>query len=379
MPLAAANANAQLAALQKTITAKKADGKVTAKEASEILAQAQKEYVQGGELGLLRKLAGDKMLAPAAKDGFVKSVDRIVPAGAPTAQLAAMIFRLDPNTGRKQLLDVLDKAKNPVAGGPKTFVVTGLGRPYLAAITSAQVTTGLVKFLDGATPEQAKKIRSYLGQQLKTFESPISKGGVAVPARLGAKGLAFAADTRQPGITAVNQNAVVLRALEKVASLKGTQNAALVAKANALATRTARDLKAQLDFTYPSTGRLAYSLIMRGGKPATVQLEDGHHLKTTLDALEALEKHAPTFAPVIARMEKRLPEIAFAATEDLSGASGHIYTPTFNAFRAEVAKVEHKTRITAQDVAHLESLAGRDGLMTSGEKGMIALVKKRVT
>lgn len=379
MPVAAANANQQLAALQKAIAARKADGKVTAKEANELLAQAKKEFVQGGELGLLRKLAGDKALAPAAKDGFVKSVDRIVPAGAPTAQLAAILFRLDPNTGRQQLLSILDKAKNPVAGGPTTFVVTGLGRPYLAAITSAQVTTGLVKFLDGATPQQAKKIRHYLGQQLKTFELPVARGGVAVPGRLGAKGLAFASDTRAGPITAVNQNAVVLRAMEKVALLEGPENKALVAKAKAIATRTAHELKSELDFTYPATGRLAYSLTMRNGKPVTVQLEDGNHLKTTLDALGSLKVFAAPFAPVIARMEKRLPEIAFAGTEDLTGASGHIYTAAFNAFRAEVAKVEHKARITAQDVAHLESLAGRDGLMTPGEKGLLARVKKRVS
>lgn len=195
MPVAAANANQQLAALQKAIAARKADGKVTAKEANELLAQAKKEFVQGGELSLLRQLAGDKALAPTAKDAFVKKVDQLVPAGAPTAQLAAILFRLDPKTGREQLLSILDKTKKPVAGGPKTFVVTGLGRPYLAAITSA---------------------------------------------------------------------------------------------------------------------------------------------------------------------------------------AGHIYSAAFDAFRAEVAKVEHKTTVTAHDLAHLETLATHDGLLTPGEKGLLARVKKRV-
>ena len=379
MPVAAANANQQLAALQKALAVRKADGKITAKEANELLAQAKKEFVQGGELAVLRQVAAGKSLAPAAKDAFVKEVDQIVPAGAPTAQLAAILFRLDPNTGRQQLLAILDKAKNPVAGGPKTFVVTGLGRPYLAAITSAQITTGLVKFLEGATPQQATKIRHYLGQQLKTFETPVARGGVAVPGRLGAKGLAFASDTRAGPITAVNQNAVVLRALEKVALLEGPQNSAIAAKARGLATRTANELKSELDFTYPATGRLAYSLTMRNGKPATVQLEDGNHLKTTLDALGSLKMFKARFEPVIARVEKRLPEIAFAGTEDLTGISGLIYNAGFTAFRAEVIKVEHKATITAQDVARLESLAGRDGLMTSGEKGLLARVKKRVS
>ena len=378
MPVAAANANQQLAALQKAIAARKADGKVTAKEANELLAQAKKEFVQGGELSLLRQLAGDKTLAPSAKDAFVKKVDRLVPAGAPTAQLAATLFRLDPKTGRDQLLSILDKAKNPVAGGPKTFVVTGLGRPYLAAITSAQVTSGLVKFLEGASPQQATKIRHYLGQQLKTFETPVARGGVAVPGRLGAKGLAFASDTRAGPITAVNQNAVVLRALEKVASLKGPANAALAKKAHSLGARTAHELKSELDFTYPATGRLAYSLVMRNGKPVTAQLEDGNHLKTTLDALGSLKVFGAHFEPVIARIEKRLPEIAFAGPEDLTGASGHIYSAAFDAFRAEVAKVEHKTTVTAHDLAHLETLAKHDGLMTPGEKGLLSRLRKRV-
>lgn len=280
---------------------------------------------------------------------------------------------------REQLLSILDKAKNPVAGGPKTFVVTGLGRPYLAAITSAQVTSGLVKFLDGATPQQARKMRAYLGQQLKTFETPVARGGVAVPGLLGARGLAFASDTRAGPVTAVNQNAVVLRALEKVALLKGPENAALATRARALGTRTANELKSELDFAYPATGQLAYSLIMRHGHPLLAQLEDGNHLKTTLDALGSLKVFAAPFAPVIARMKKRLPEIAFAGTEDLTGTPGHIYNAGFNAFRAEVARVEHKAIVTAHDLAHLETLARHDGLLTPGEKGLLARLKKRVS
>ncbi len=176
MPVAAANTNQQLAALQKAIAARKADGKVTAKEANELLAQAKKEFVQGGELSLLRQLAGDKTLAPAAKDGFVKKVDQIVPAGAPTAQLAAILFRIDPKTGREQLLSILDQAKNPVAGGPKTFVVTGLGRPYLAAITSADNSSR-----PSRRPSRAAAWRCPAGSARRGSPSPPTPAGGPSP------------------------------------------------------------------------------------------------------------------------------------------------------------------------------------------------------
>ena len=70
--------------------ARKADGKVTPKEANELLAQAKKEFVQGGELSLLRQLAGDKTLAPSAKDAFVKKVAQKGPSGAPLTRVARM-------------------------------------------------------------------------------------------------------------------------------------------------------------------------------------------------------------------------------------------------------------------------------------------------
>ncbi|MFN7133305.1 MAG: hypothetical protein ACK4N5_14600, partial [Myxococcales bacterium] len=328
MPAPAANANQQTAALQRLIARRSADGKVNRAEAMELVAQAKKENVQIGELALLRQLAGKGVLTEGARDAFVRSVDQVVPAGAPTAQLSAILFRIDPDTGRKQLLALLDGAKNPVPGGPKTFVVTGLGKPYLAGITTAQVISGLTKFLDGATPRQAEKLRHYLGQQLDALQKPVSRGGLAVPGRLpGPKGLAFASDTRAGPITAVNQNAVVLRALERIAQLEGAENAALARRARTLGTRVARELKSELDFTYPAKGRLAYSLTMRNGRASVVRLEDGNHLKTTLDALKALKVFAEPFAPVVARVERRLPEIAFAGPEDLSNAAGQIYTP----------------------------------------------------
>lgn len=380
MPIPAApNANQQIAALSRRIKTAKADGSVSANEAHALLTQARRENVQGGELALLRDVASSGTVAPGARDAFVQAVDQIVPAGAPTAQLAAIIFRLDPNTGRKQLLSLLAHAQNPVRGGPTTFVVTGLGRPYLAAITSAQVTMGLVKFLDGAPPAQATKIRHFLGEQLRTFATPVARGGLAVQGRLPkTKGLAFSDDTRAGGIIAVNQQATVLRALERVALLPGKSNASLAAKAHALGTKVSRELQSDLDFAYPATGRLAYSLTMRGGRPVVPQLEDGNHLKTTLDALRGLQTFGAPFQKVLDRVEKRLPEIVFAGPEDLTGASGHIFTAEFDAFRAAAAKVRAKHQVTAQDYAQLQARAQRDGLLTPGEKGLLKQVKQRV-
>jgi hypothetical protein len=380
MPLVAADANQQIATLQRFIAQRTKDGKVTQAEANAILTQAKKENVQGGELALLRNLATSGQVVPKEKDAFIKAVDQIVPQGAPTAKLAAIIFRVNPNTGRNQLLKVLDDAKNPVPGGPKTFVVTGLGRPYLAAITTAQITLGLTKFLDGAGPKQATQIRHYLGEQLKTFETPVAKGGLAVNGRVPApKGLAFSDDTREGGIIAINQQATVLRALDKVSQLPGAANAKLAAHARSVATKVSHELSKDLDFAYPATGRLAYSLTMRGKTPETVQLEDGQHLLTTMQALRALSPslRAP-FDPVIARVEKRLPEIAFCGPEDLTGTSGQIFTPEFDAFRAAAHTVLGKAKVTQSDYAALKAKAMRDGLLTPGESGLLAEVKKRV-
>jgi hypothetical protein len=376
MPVAAPNANHQIAVLQRAIKTRLADGKLTLNEARQLLAQAKKENVQVGELGLLRGLAKARQASPRAKDFLVREVDQIVPAGAPTAQLAAILFRLDPATGRNQLLSLLDHAKNPVAGGPTTFVVTGLGRPYLAAITTAQVTMGLVKFLDGASAPQATKIRHLLNQQLKTLLTPVARGGLAVPGMLGAtNGLASSDDTREGGIIAVNQQAVVLRALERVIELKGPRNAAIAAKARAVGRRVARELKAELDFTYPATGRLAYSLAMRSGHATTMRLEDGNHLKTTLDALKAMTVFGDRFAPAMQRIERRLPEIALAGPEDLSGRAGRIYSDEFNAFRAQVAKVK-RGGVSAGELERLQAFAQRDGLLTPGERGVLARLKR---
>jgi hypothetical protein len=380
MATVAPNANQQIAALQRLIQKDEADGRVSAREAKAILAQAEKENVQGGELALLRNLATSQLLAPAAKDSFVAAVDQIVPAGAPTAQLAAIFYRVDPNTGRQQLLHLLAQAKNPVPQGPRTFVVTGLGRPYLAAITTAQVTSGLVKYLDGATPKQATQIRHDLNQQLDAFAKPVSQGGLSIPGILGAKGLALADDTRSADSIAINQQAVVLHALESVLALPGPANAPLVKKARGLAQRLARELKADLDFAYPAKGRLAYSLAVEHGQPITGFLEDGNHLKTTLDALKSLRIYGPEFAPVVQRIEKRLPEMAFAGPEDLGSAHGQLFTPAFEAFREAAHRLERKGpgKVTAQDLAHLQALAQKDGLLTPGERGLIARVQKLV-
>src|SRR5262249_6887842 len=152
----------QTAALKRLITDRSKDGVINLADAQAILAQARKENVQNGELQLLRQVGGGDQLTPRAKDFFVPRVDQVVPAGAPTAQMAAILSRLNPDTGRKQLLALLDQARNPVAGGPKTFVVRGLGPPYLAAITTGQVISGLTKFMTGASPADATRIRGYL-------------------------------------------------------------------------------------------------------------------------------------------------------------------------------------------------------------------------
>lgn len=372
MPLAAANANQQTGALQRFITEKSKDGVVNLPDVEAILALAKKEDVQGGELALLRQLAGRQALTPRAKDWFVRQVDAVVPAGAPTAQMAAILFRIDPATGRQQLLKLLDESRNPVAGGPKTFVVRGLGPPYLAAITTGQVITGLTKFLDGASPADAARIRGYLSQQLQVLQRPVSRGGLAVPGMVAApRGLALSDDTRAGGIIAVNQSAVVLRSLERIALLPGAENAKLAADARAVGTRMARELKAELDFTYPATGRLAYSLRMRSGRAEAVRLEDGDHLKTTLDALKSLQVFGARFEPVLERIAKRLPEIGVAGPEDLDGRAGHVYTDGFNAFRAEYQRVIGDGVATATELQRLDSLGRRDGLLTPGERALI--------
>ncbi len=375
MPLAAANANQQLGALKRLIDARSKDGVVNLQDVKAILTQARRENVQVGELGALRTLAADPTLTPAARDFFVPRVDQVVPAGAPTAQLAAILFRIDRDTGRKQLLDVLDRSHNPVAGGPKTFVIRGLGRPYLAAITTGQVITGLTKFMDGATPAQATKLRRYLGEQLKTLQQPISRGGLSVPAVLGARGLALAVDTRVPGVTAVNQNAIVLRALEKVGQLAGPENAQLASEARGVATRLSRELKAELDLAYPSAGRLVYGLRMTNGRPELLQSEDGDHLKTTVDALKSLTVFKSTFTPVLERLARRLPELSVATPEDLDGRPGHVYTDGFNEFRLSYRRAVKDGVVTAGELSRLDALAKRDGLLSGGEKKLIALAK----
>jgi hypothetical protein len=194
----------------------------------------------------------------------------------------------------------------------------------------------------------------------------------------GARGLAVSVDTRAGGAMAVNQHAVVLRALERVMLLPGTQNAALARTAKTLGGRLATELAAELAFAYPAKGRMAYSVVLPSGKPTTGFLEDGNHLKTTIDALKELQIYRAKFQPVVQRVEKRFPEIAFASPEDLSGEHGQIYSAEFNAFRAVAHNIERKPVVTAQDVAKLETFAKRDGLRTSGEAGVIKRVKQRV-
>lgn len=376
MPLAAPNAIQQTGALKRLIDARSADGVVNLPDVQAILAQAKKEHVQVGELGLLRAVGSSKALTQAAKDWFVPRADQLVPAGAPTAQMAAIIFRLNPDTGRKQLLSLLDNAKNPVAGGPKTYVITGLGRPYLAAITTGQTIMGLTKFMDGASPAQATKIRGYLRQQLQVLQKPLSQGGLAVPSVKGSDGIALAVDSRVPGVTAVNQNAIVLRALEKIAELPGPQNAKLAAEARAVGAKLARDLKAQLDICYPANGRLAYGLRMRSGRPEPVQSEDGDHLKTTYDALKSLKVFGERFQPVIDRLDRRLPELKHAGAEDLDARPGKVYTDAFNTFRLKYRSVIADGNATAGELKTLDTMAKRDGLLSPGEKKLIAIAQK---
>jgi hypothetical protein len=367
-----ADANQQIGALNRLIKNKEADGTVNLQDAQAIVAQAKKENVQGGELQLLRQLGSSGPLTPRAKTYFVRSVDQMWPAGAPTAQLAAVYYRLDPNTGRRQLLSMLDHAKNPVPGGPKTFVVTGLGRPYLAAITTGQVMNGLTKFLDGATPSDAKKIRGYLNQQLTALDTPVSRGGLRVPGMLPAsRGLALSDDTREGGIVAINQQAVVLRSLEKVALLKGPENAAIAQRARDLGGKLARELKANLDFAYPATGRLAYSFTMRNGQPSTVQLEDGHHLQTTIQALQGLQIYSHDFGTVLQRLKARVPDVFLAGPEDLTGSSGHIFTDGFNQFRAAYQSAEKDGVVTPAELQRLKTLANQDGLVSTGERALL--------
>jgi hypothetical protein len=372
MILPAADTPQQIGALQRLITAKEADGAVNLSDAKAIVAQAKLENVQGGELSVLRQLGTNGPLTVRAKSYFVKTVDQLWPTGAPTAQLAAIYYRLDPDTGRRQLLSLLDNAKNPVPGGPKTFVVTGLGKPYLAAITTGQVMNGLVKFLDGASPADAAKIRGYLDQQLTTLVTPVSRGGLRTQGMLPAtQGIALSDDTREGGIVAINQQAAVLRSLEHVAMLPGPENAALAQRARQMGSKLAGELKANLDFAYPATGRLAYSFTMRNGAPATVQLEDGHHLQTTIQALQSLQIYNPRFDTALQRLKTRLPDVFVAGTEDLNGASGHIFTDGFNSFRAASQGAEADGVVTAVELARLNTLANQDGFVSRGERALL--------
>ena len=379
MPPVAANANQQVGALQRFISARSADGRVTAAEANQILAQAKQGGVQGGELGLLRTLAGRPALAPAARDSFVKSVDRIVPDGAPTARMAAILFRLDPATGRKQLLELLQASKNPVAGGPKTFVIHDGVKPYIAAITTGQVISGLVKFIKGASPADAQRLRALLGEQLNVLRTPIERGGLRVPGLTGARGLALAAQTAQGPFLAINQSAIVLKSLEKVIQLAGPENAQLANSARAVADKVATELKADLAHAYPRKGAFSYGLAVRQGRAINDQREDGHHLQTTYDALKGLTVYKNKFASDIQRIETRYPQLKFVGSEDLDGRPGHTFTADFDAFRSAARQASSDGVVHLAEAQRLLALANHDGLRSAGEKQLLANAAQRAT
>jgi hypothetical protein len=379
MPPVAANANQQVGALQRLIATRSADGKVTAAEAREILASAKQGGFQGGELGLLRTLATKPALVPAARDSFVKSVDSIFPDGAPTGRMAAILFRLDPATGRKQLLELIDKSGSLVPGAPKTYVIQNGVKPYIAAITTGQVITGLTKFMKDASPAEAKHLRTHLEGQLRLLELPVARGGLRVPGLKADHGLALAAQTAQGPFVAINQSAIVLKSLEKVLALKGPQNAALVARARGVADKVATELKAEIAHAYPATGAFSYGLAVRNGQAVNDQLEDGHHLQTTYDALKGLTLYKSKFAADVQRIESRYPDVKLAGAEDLDGRPGHIATADFASFEASAKAASHDGVVTLAEAQRLVSLSKRDGLKSAGEKALFARAAKIAT
>ncbi len=362
-----ADANQQVGSLERFIAKRTADHEVTVKEAGEILDHADEHGVQVGELALERRLAGRQALVREAREGFREAVDSIVPEGAPTARMAAILFRLDPSAGREQLLDLLERSQSRVEGGPKTFVIHDGVEPYIAAITTGQVISGLVKFMDGASPSDARRIRRLLDEQLNVLQQPVSRGGLRVPGLTGDRGLALAAQTAQGEEIAINQSAFVLKALERVVKLEGAKNGRLARRARRVANRVAIELKADLEAAYPAKGSLAYGLQIRAGRAATTQLEDGDHLLTTILSLRGLDLFKKRFAPIVRRMEARYPELKFAGPEDFDGRPGHIFTDDFNEFR-EAAKHGSAER--------LERLARRDGLRSTGENALLAMRKR---
>lgn len=371
MPAAAANAVAQTGALKAFISKRTADSKVTLAETKEILAEAKKGGVQVGELGLLRTLAGRKAITDGARSSFRTAVDTIVPDGAPTARLAAILNRVDPKVGRAQLLAELENARSPVAGGPRTYVIRDTGVPYVAAITTGQVVLGLAKFMKGASPEDATRLRTLLGEQLTALEQPVSRGGLRVPGLKGEQGLALAAVSTAGPFLAVNQNAFVLRALEGVVNLKGEANAALVARAKHVAGRVATELEADLGVAYPSKGALAYGFQVVNGRASVHRLEDGDHLGTTLDALRALKTYGKRFEPHVARLEKRLPMLKYASADDLDGRAGRIFTDEFHAVSERVARARKNDFVSVREAKAIVALVDRDGVRTSGEKELL--------
>ena len=379
MPPAAINANQQVGALQRLIAARASDGKITAAEAGQLLAEAKRGGVQVGELGVLRALAAGHTVAPQARDGFERSVDQLVPDGAPTARMAAILYRLNPDTGRRQLLSLLEAARSPVAGGPKTFVIRDGGRPYIAAITTGQAIAGLVKFLPGASPADATRIRALLQQQLKVLKTPVSGGGLRVPGLTGARGLALASQTAQGPELAVNQSAFVLKALEKVVQLEGPASAKLAREARQVADKVALELKADLAYAYPAKGPLAYGFLVRNGRAVTTRLEDGDHFQTTIAALKGLDVYKARFASVVDRMEKRHPELKFAGPEDLDGAAGRIFTADFNAFRSAAKRAGRDGVVTEAEARRLVGLARHDGLRSPGEKHLLSRAAEQGT
>jgi hypothetical protein len=107
-----------------------------------------------------------------------------------------------------------------------------------------------------------------------------------------------------------------------------------------------------------------------------VQSEDGDHLKTTYDALKSLKVFGERFQPVIDRLDRRLPELKHAGAEDLDARPGKVYTDEFNTFRLKYRSVIADGDATANELKALDTMAKRDGLLSPGEKKLIALAQR---
>lgn len=365
----------QTGATTKLIAAQTKLGPLDWRASQQVLGYAAAGGVQPAELSALRRLARKGRVQPETRERLIDAVDAISPAGAPTAKLAAILARVDADNGREQLIELLERAKNPVRGGPRTFVVDDAQGDYLASITTGQVIAGLVKYLDGATPPQAQKIRQLLNEQLDALSTPVPRGGLQVRGMTG-EGLALSVNTAEGETVAVNQSAFVLSVLERISLLQGPQNEQLRARASSIAKRVAIELRENVKFCYLQQSVAAYGFKMRDGVAVITRYEDGDHLQTTLNALRSLQQHDAMFESTVKAIDARYPDVRWVGPDDLDGTSGHIYSGEYVRMRLATTQARLDGKVTKAELEQLEKIAQRDGYQTAGETVLLNAARR---